>query len=245
MVNYEKDPVLVRGTDDIWWVGFGDKKVGFANNPYLIVEDDEAMLIDPGPRGKFYKIVHNKVAKALKGDFEKIKYMAVQHEDPDLCAALPLFAQIIDENAKLYAQTRSAAFIPYFGYEGPIVTIEDNDEMTFKSGRKLTFITTPYVHFAGANVIYDHKTKTLFSSDIFGAFSVDWNLYANEYYIEAMKAFGEPYFGDHRSVASAMEKFEKLDIERICPQHGSIIDGKENVKNAIKATKEMIVGQWV
>lgn len=29
MVNYEKDPVLVCGTDGIWWVGFGDKKGWF------------------------------------------------------------------------------------------------------------------------------------------------------------------------------------------------------------------------
>ncbi len=34
--------------DKVYWVGFADRKAGFSNNPYLLVGDDEAVLIDPG-----------------------------------------------------------------------------------------------------------------------------------------------------------------------------------------------------
>ncbi len=245
MSTYDEHlPHLVRGTDDIYWVGFADRKVGFSNNPYLIVDGNEAMLIDPGSRApEHYRVVHNKVAKVLRGDFEKIKYMMVQHQDPDLCAALPLFEVIVNPEVKIYAQSRSALFLRYYGVNSEVVPIEDGDEFVFESGRKLTFITTPYVHFAGSHVTYDHKTKSLFSSDIFGGFSINWSLYANKYYLEAFKAFTEPYIGSKEALLSALEKISAFEIERILPQHGSIID--EDIDKYIEAAKNLEVAQWL
>ncbi len=245
MADYNKDEaVLVRGTDDIYWVGFADGKAGFSNNPYLIVDGDEAVLIDPGSRlPEHYNIVRKKVESVV--DPKKIKYMIVNHQDPDLCAALPLFAEIASPDVKIVAQLRTSLFLPYYGVTTEVIPVDDGDTLTLKSGRILTFVTTPYVHFAGAMVVYDEKTKTLFSSDIFAAFSINWTLYAdeNEYYIEAFKAFTEPYIGCKKPLLSAIEKASKVPIDRICPQHGSIID--KDIPKYIEAAKNLEVGAWL
>jgi len=86
------------------------------------------------------------------------------------------------------------------------------------------------------------KNNVLFSSDIFGAFSVDWNLYANEHYLNAMKVFGEPYFASNKAIMNYTNKIKKLPIKMILPQHGSIINN--NIPEYIKVLDEMEVGQW-
>lgn len=244
-MNYsEYDAHLVRDTEDIFWVGFADKKVGFSNNPYVILDAEEAMIIDPGSRApEHFRVVHNKVAKVLQGYFEKVKYFIVQHQDPDLCAALPLFEVIVHPQARIYAQERTSLFLRYYGTNMEVVPIDDGENFVFASGRKLTFITTPYVHFAGAHVTFDHKSGTMFSSDIFGAFSIDWQLYANKYYLEAFKAFTEPYFGSQEALRRALRKMEKYPIKRICPQHGSIID--EDIDKFFEAAYNMSVAAWI
>ncbi len=245
MSNYDPNhAVLVRGTEDIYWIGFGDPEAGFSNNPYLIVDGDEAVLIDPGSRAdEHYSIVKRKVEEVV--DPKKIKYMIVHHQDPDLCASLPLFEEIVSPDVKIIAQVRTSLFVPYYGTKREIIAVDDGDTLELSSGRKLVFVTTPYVHFAGSMVTYDTKTKTLFSSDIFAAFSLNWTLYAdeNEYYIEAFKAFTEPYIGCKKPLLSALEKASKVPIERICPQHGSIID--KDIEKYIEAAKNLDVGAWL
>ena len=146
-------------------------------------------------------------------------------------------------DVKLVAQTRTALFMRYYDAKSEVISVEDGDEIELKSGRKLTFYTTPYVHFAGAMVTYDSKTKTVFSSDIFGAFSIDWSLYANEYYVEAFKAFTEPYIGSKDALQYAVNKLKTLEIERICPQHGSVID--TDIGKYVQAAEDMEVGVWI
>lgn len=228
--------------DGIHWVGFADRKAGFSNNPYIIDDGEDVILIDPGSRApEHFNIVKEKVCSVV--DPERINYIIVHHQDPDLCAAIPLFEEIGHRDLKVIAPTRASLFMRYYDSSSEIIPVEDGETLTLKSGRVLTFVHTPYVHFAGSMVTYDAKTKTVFSSDIFGALSIDWNLYANEYYLEAFKAFTEPYVGSKAALDSALDKLEMVEIERICPQHGSIIN--RDIEKYIEAARELEVGTWV
>ncbi|MBT6229364.1 MAG: MBL fold metallo-hydrolase, partial [Candidatus Scalindua sp.] len=173
--------------DGIYWVGFADRKAGFSNNPYILDDGEDVILFDPGSRApEHFNIVKEKVCSVVKP--ERINYIVAHHQDPDLCASIPLFEKIVDPRVKIITPTRAAPFMRYYDSISEIIPVEDGETLSLKSGRVITFVHTPYVHFAGSMVTYDAKTKTVFSSDIFGAFSIDWNLYANENYIEAFKA---------------------------------------------------------
>lgn len=49
-LNYDR-PVKIA--DDTYWIGFYDKVSGLHCNPYLIVDGDEAVVIDGGSRPDF------------------------------------------------------------------------------------------------------------------------------------------------------------------------------------------------
>jgi flavorubredoxin len=92
----------------------------------------------------------------------------------------------------------------------------------------------------------DLKTNTLFSGDIFGAFSVDWHLFANENYIEAMRIFHEPYIAHNDVIDHFAKKVKELDlpIKMVAPQHGSVIKEKD-VGKCLQALTEFEVGTWI
>ncbi|MHA1784556.1 MAG: MBL fold metallo-hydrolase, partial [Candidatus Helarchaeota archaeon] len=147
------------------------------------------------------------------------------------------------DNFELITTMRTSLLIPYYDIKTEITTIDDWDILELDNGRELVFITAPYLHFAGAHVTYDKKTKTLFSGDIFGAFQMNWSLYADENYIEAMRIFIEPYIGHKDIITSFLKKVKDVPIEMICPQHGSII--KEDIPKYIEAIKNFEVGSWL
>lgn len=228
----------------IWWLGWPDYNAGFSNNPYLIKDGEEIVIIDPGSAlDEHWGIVKKKIESIVP--LEKITMVIVTHQDPDLCAALPNIEKAVGvNNFEIVTTNRTSLFIPYYNVKSDVTIIDDGETMEIgDSGRILKFITSPYLHFPGAFVVYDTKEKILFSSDIFAAFSVDWSLFANQFYAEAIKVFAEGYLSDKRHVDNFLDKIKDLDIEYICPQHGSIIP-KERIPEMIKTLKDLEVGTW-
>jgi flavorubredoxin len=239
-----EDDKAIQVNDGIYWVGFSDDAAGFSNNPYLIVDGDDVVLIDPGSRRpEHFNLVKKKIESVIP--VEKINYIVVHHQDPDLCASIPLFEEIIGvDNYELIATMRTSLLLPYYDIKTEVTIIEDMDVLQLQSGRELLFVTSPYLHFPGAHVTYDKKTKTLFSGDIFGAFTANWQLYADENYVEAMRIFLEPYVGHKSAVESFVNKVKDVPLEMICPQHGSVIK-KDLIPKVVKAVLEFNYGTWL
>lgn len=240
VINEMTDAVQIK--DGIYWVGWPDRNAGFANNPYLIIEDDLKIIIDPGSGlDEHWALVKKKIESVIP--LKEINMIIVQHQDPDLCGAIPHIEKELGvNNFDIVTSERAGLFVPYYNVRTEVTTIDDGEIIEIGENHELMFITTPYLHFPGAINTFDLKHKILFSSDIFGAFSVDWNLYANEHYPEAIKVFAEPYLSSKRHVLNYVNKIKKLDIDMICPQHGSII--KDNIPAFIKVLEELEVGVW-
>ena len=234
------DPYKVHEVGDrIYWVGFADRTAGFSNNPYLIVGDEEAVLIDPGSV-LHYHVVAKKVLSVVPAD--RIATIIVQHQDPDLCASIPKFEALIEHPIRVVVPPRAALFMPYYGITSELVSPKDNEKLTL-AGRQLQFFYTPYVHFAGAMMTWDESAHTLFASDVLGGLSTAWRLFADPDYIEAVRAFIEPYIGSRRAWLSALQTIRRLSPKRICPQHGSIID--ENIEAFLDAAAEFQVARML
>ncbi len=237
----------VEIADNIFWVGIKDQANGLHCNPYLIIDGSEGVLIDPGSPLDFEHVLAN-VTSLIP--LENIKYIILQHQDPDLCASTPLFEQQ-GLQAEVATHWRTSNMIKYYGITSPFYIVNQNEfKLTFGNNRTLIFHPTPYLHFPGAITTYDPLSKLLFSSDLFGAFSNNWYLFADEIdtdnresYLESMKTFHEHYMPSNDIIRPVMEKFLKMDITMIAPQHGSII--RKNLTKHITTLRDLECGSFL
>lgn len=221
----------------IYWVGGCAQDGGLHCNPYLLIDGGEGILIDPGSVLDFEDVFKN-VCSLIP--LEKIKYVILHHQDPDFCSSVPLFEEA-GGKFKIVTHWRTQTLVKYYGIRSEYYIINENDfKLTLASGRTFGFVLTPYLHFPGAFTTYDYQTKILFSSDLFGAFSYEWSLYAKDDYLEKMKTFHEHYMPSNSILRPVMEVFLGMDIAMIAPQHGSII--KENMVSYIKALRDLECG---
>ena len=251
----EKEPIeIAKG---IYWIGYTDTYGGLHCNPYLIVEGDEAVLIDAGSREDFSTVM----LKVLRTGIEpsQIKRLIYQHYDPDLCGSLPQVEAIINSpDLKIISHAENNVFIHYYSDKTEKIdygTIKD--EFVFKTGRKLKFYSTPYSHSPGSFITYDIMTKTLFSSDLFGSYDVNWSLYLKlnntchckdteecEGKDEKCALWGVINFckrimTSNKALTFALDIIDSLDINIVAPQHGSILGTKEDVKAASRMLRSI------
>lgn len=224
----------IQISEDTYYVGTQSKTSKLHCNAYLIIDQEEAILIDPGSVLNFYRVLTN--IKQLIS-LSQIKYIILSHEDPDLASSLPLFEKH-GVRAKLVCDWKASQILVFYGVKSPHYIINENQYLlTLTSGRKIQFISAPFLHAAGAILTYDLKSKFLFTGDLFGGYSVNWELYANSDYLEAMKVYHENYMPSHEFIRPVMNLLLKKEIEMILPQHGSII--KEHIIDYINELKDL------
>lgn len=216
------DTLPVEVAPGIWWVGFADHESGFSNNPYLLVDGDDAILFDPGPgHAVFRDLILDKLQQIVP--LERIRHLVVHHQDPDLCAMIPFIEGALHPEVTVLAPPHAALFVPYYGIRSPILPVGDGDVLELTSGRRIRFIHLPYVHFVGNMVSYDGTSRTLFSSDLFGGFARDWELWAGAGNLDSARSFLEYYVDTTDALRLAHSRLRTLAIDRILPQHGSLI----------------------
>jgi len=236
--------------DHIYWVGFHDVTSNLHCNPYLIIEGDQAVLIDGGSRSDFADVMMKILQTGISPN--QIVALIYHHTDPDLCSSMSNLIDIC-ENPKLMilSESRNNTFLSFYIEREHRTLLRSIDEFSngfTLAGRTLQFFKTPYAHEAGSFVTYDPKTKTLFSSDLFGSFSSQWELYVDlmdgchsciDYdhciyqrkscpMLEILK-FHARIMPSEKSLRYAMDVIRKLDVDRIAPQHGSIFRNKVDI----------------
>lgn len=227
-------------TPDIFHIGDNITNEGLNCHPYLLIDGDEAVLFDPGSF-KDIDIVLTKLEALIP--LSQVKYVVLHHEDPDFCSAVPMLEKK-GLQAQIVTTWRTMSLVQYYGITSPYYLLEEhNNELLLQSGRRLEFLLTPYLHFAGAFMTYDIQTKTLFSSDLFGAFSFNRTFYADDSYMEKMKTFHEHYMPCNAILRPVMENLLRYEIDRILPQHGSLI--VSDISVYIHALRNLECGQLI
>ena len=222
----------------IYHVGDDVTHEGLNCHPYLLIDGETGVLFDPGSLMDI-EIVLEKIESLLP--LSQVKYVVLHHEDPDFCSAVPWLEQR-GLQAVIVTTWRTMSLVQYYGIKSPYYLLEEHsNELFLPSGRRLEFLLTPYLHFAGAFMTYDKQTKTLFSSDLFGSYSFNKTFYAEADYIEKMRTFHEHYMPCNAILRPVMENLLRYDIERILPQHGSLI--VSDIPKYIHALKNLECGQ--
>lgn len=238
-LDYER-PVEIA--DGVFWVGFFDTKSGLHCNPYLIVDGDEAVVIDGGSRPDFPTVM----MKILQTGFSphNIKALIYQHYDPDLCGSIPNFEDMIKrDDLQLISAKENFMFIRHYAVQSHLYSIRENNyKYSFSSGRTLTFIPTPYSHSPGSFTTFDPVSKILFSSDLFGSYAKEWDLFLalEEHCLECInvekcpnnfdicpikdiEAFHKSIMPSEKALKYALNILLNAPFEIIAPQHGSIL----------------------
>ena len=111
----------VEIAEAVYWVGVGELKLKtqLNCNPYLVVDNGEAVLIDPGSPLDFEYVLEN-VRKIVP--IEQLRYIVLQHQDPDFCASTPLFEQH-GFCGQIATHWRSANLIQFYGVKSPFYLI--------------------------------------------------------------------------------------------------------------------------
>jgi flavorubredoxin len=240
----------VEIAENIYWVGFHEIASNFHCNPYLIVEGDKAVLIDAGSRPDFAVVMMKILQTGISPD--KIVALIYQHVDPDLCGSLSNMVDICaNPELKVLSDPHNNVFISYYierDKRALLTSIDDYGGMFRFGERILRFVKTPYAHNAGSFVTYDEKTGILFSSDLFGSFSREWDLFvelAGDCYtcedydhcinrktycpLPDILEFHKEVMPSEKALKNAMDVISRLDVRMIAPQHGSVFVKKSDI----------------
>lgn len=250
----------VEIAENVFWVGFHDVTTNLHCNPYLIVEKDQAVLIDAGSRPDFPDVMMKILQTGVSP--EQIVCLIYHHVDPDLCGSMSNMVDMcMNPELRILSERRNNAFLGYYLEKDKRTLLKSIDEYegVFMLGeRRLRFIKTPYAHEAGSFVTYDEKTQVLFSSDLFGSFSSQWDLFldlAEDCYrcvdykrciqqrmycpLPDILEFHRAVMPSEKAIRYAMEEISRLDVGMIAPQHGSIFRRKNDITFLIETLRNL------
>lgn len=227
------------GSHTVYWLGI-DQETPFRCNVYLIVDGNQAILIDPGDRRHFAE-VKNRVAQVLPP--EKVTGIVVCHQDPDCAASIVDWLQLRPDIV-IYASMRANVLLPFFGApQYRFVDAALHPKLKMPSGGEIRFIEAPFLHFAGAIATYDGTAKFLFSGDIWAAVGMDWTLVVDDFLAHSVKMdmFHIDYMASNAAARGFVNKLDGVAIDAIMPQHGSIIP-PDLVEDALDYLRELECG---
>jgi len=246
-------------SDNIYWVGkVDDREVPFHRltltkgttyNSYLLMTEKPTVIdtVDMSFGREFVENLKNII------EVQKIKYIVINHTEPDHSGALGSLASIAKD--AVIVCTRLAVDQlkeMYKLHNREFLVVGDGDTLDI-GGKTLKFIETPYLHTAETMITYCIEDKILFPCDIFSTHVAKYEYFndmakedINADYIGYYKLIMHPH---RRYVQNMIEKIRDLDIKMIAPSHGyilrdkvqSFIDIYDNMSKNIEVDKKALV----
>lgn len=217
-------------SDGIRYIGVDDKDIdlfesqyvvpnGIAYNSYLIMDEKIAVMDTVDRRGQ--KEWEQKLVRELDG--RTPDYLVISHLEPDHAGSMARMIELFPD-ITLVSNAKTFSMLPQF-FDAPAeektITVKERDTLSL-GAHTLKFFMAPMVHWPEVMVTYEESEKTLFSADGFGKFGAldtdeDWACEARRYYFNICGKYGMP-------VQALLKKAAALDIQRICPLHGPVLE---------------------
>ena len=220
---------MLNIADGIFYVGVNDHAIdlfegmykvpnGVSYNSYVIADEKVAVLdtVDAHYGDEWLKNV-----KEALGSREP-DYLVVHHMEPDHSANIQKFIKEYP-NVRIVGNAKTFVMIKeYFGFEVKNACKVEEGSVISLGKHSLRFVMAPLVHWPEVMVSYDEYVKTVFSADGFGKFGAldadePWDDEARRYYIGIVGKYGV-------QVQALLKKLAALDVQRICPLHGPVLE---------------------
>lgn len=191
---------------------------GVSYNSYLIV-DDKIAIMDTADQRVSNQWFAN-LEEQLQG--RTPDYLVVSHMEPDHAANIAAVCEKY-KDLQIVTNGKTKNMLPQFfetDYSSRVLEVKEGDTLELGT-HTLTFIMAPMVHWPEVMVSYESTEKVLFSADAFGKFGAldadeDWACEARRYYFNIVGKYGA-------QAAALLKKAAGLDIQKICPLHGPIL----------------------
>ena len=219
--------------DNIYYIGADDRELdlfegqyetpeGISYNSHVIV-DEKIAVLDTIDARKSEEWKAN-LAEVLGG--RTPDYLVVSHMEPDhsaLVREMLLTYPAMQVVCSAQAVKMMARFFGEPVAPERIITVKDNDTLALGE-HSLQFFTAGMVHWPEVIMEYEQKEKILFSADAFGKFGAlsfddpeGWACEARRYYFNIVGKYGA-------QVQALLKKIGALEIKKICPLHGPVLD---------------------
>lgn len=221
MFNVEKD---------VYYVGVNDRTIDLFEGLYnvpdgisynsFVIDDEKIAVLDTVDCAYGEEWLAN-VRKVL-GDRQP-SYLIVHHMEPDHSSNILKFIKEYP-SVQVVGNTKTFTMIKeYFGFEVKNACVVGEGSILSLGKHSLRFIMAPLVHWPEVMFSYDETDKLLFSADAFGKFGAldteqPWEDEARRYYIGIVGKYG-------MQVQNVLKKVRTLEIRKICPLHGPVLDG--------------------
>jgi flavorubredoxin len=211
-------------------------------NQYLIVQNGDGVLIDPGSEGIFDEL-YDAVSKHV--EIDKIKFIFFSHQDPDVAGSIAQWA--ISTRAKFVMSSLWVRFMSHYGFMemSRVLSLPDKGAKLKFADEYLKFVPAHFLHSPGNFSLYDSKSKIVFSGDIGAAVVTSPDAYKKvsdfDEHKEHLKGFHKRYMGSQKLCSAWVAKIEELDVNMIAPQHGLVFE-EEDVKLFLEWLKELQCG---
>lgn len=252
----KKDILVGRNA---YWVGYvDDRKVPFHRlvlekgttyNSYLLKTEMPTIIdtVDISFGKEYVENLKQHIA------LEEIKYIVINHVEPDHSGALPVLAAKA-KDAVIVATELGVKELKemYKLHNREFLIVRDGDTLDI-GGKTLKFLETPYLHTEETMVTYAVEDKTLYPCDIFSTHVATYELF-NDLVTQDITGDFEVYYSlimnPHKNyVQDMIKKISELDIEVIAPSHGYIlradakkyIDSYDNMSKASESNKKATI----
>lgn len=210
---------------------------GTTYNSYLI-DSDMPTIIDTVDIG-FAKEYVEGLKKHI--DPAKIKYIVINHVEPDHSGALPALANQAKDAVIVCTELASLELKKMYKlYDRNFLIIKEGETLDI-GGKTLQFFETPYMHTEETMVTLLREDSILFSCDIFSTHLANTEYFSDAAAFDIKEDYTTYYqlimHPHRRHVKEMLEKIKNLDIKIIAPSHGYIL--RENIEEFIGLYKEL------
>ncbi len=211
-------------------------------NQYMIIQNDDAILIDPGSEAIFDEL-YDAVGEFI--DVAKIKLIFFSHQDPDVSGSISQWA--ISTSAKFVMSSLWVRFMSHYGFMDMqrIIPLSDHGANLDFGNDVLKFLPAHFLHSPGNFSLYDAHSKILFSGDI-GAATLPSDegqkqVVDFEEHTKALEGFHKRYMASNKVCRAWTRTVKRYEVSMIVPQHGFVFEG-ENVKKFLAWMEELQCG---
>ncbi|MCB1179941.1 MAG: MBL fold metallo-hydrolase [Leptospiraceae bacterium] len=216
-------------------------------NEYIILNsENKAIILDPGG-SEIFPVVFSSLSEEFSLD--NITHIFSSHQDPDIISSISLWMDV-NPNLKCYTSWLWSGFLPHFGGDDTTyISIPDEGMEIHHGDLTLEAVPAHYLHSSGNFHLYDPAGKVFFSGDVGSALlpkdnSTNYIVRDFKEHIKFAEKFHKRWMGSEKAKKNWCERVSKLEIEMLCPQHGSIYT-EDNVKRFIDWFYNLEIGDAI